>query len=86
MTPAKVKMYITNNCPYCIRAKNLLDHKNIAFDVVDLTGQPEEIQALKNRTHWKTVPQIFINNKLVGGYTELAELDSSGELDILLKN
>ncbi len=82
---AKVKMIKKNPCPYCDRAKVLLDNKGIQFEVIDLTDKPEELQAWKEKTGWKTVPMIFINDELVGGYTDLKALDEEGRLDQMLK-
>jgi glutaredoxin 3 len=81
-----IKIYTANNCPYCIRAKNLLERKGIDFELIDLSGHPDAILELKNKTQWRTIPQIFINDKLIGGYTELAELENSGELDLLMNS
>lgn len=83
---AKVLMVKKNPCPFCDRAKNLLDAKGIAFDVLDLTGKPEELDAWKEKTGWKTVPMIFINDNLVGGYTDLKALDDEGKLDALIQS
>lgn len=82
---ANVTVYTTEYCPYCTRAKNLLKQKGVAFTEVNLEGKPDELQALKERTKWRTVPQIFINDKLIGGFTELLALETSNELDKLLK-
>jgi glutaredoxin 3 len=82
---AKVLMVKKNPCPYCDRAKNLLDGKGIPFEVIDLTDKMDELQAWKEKTGWKTVPMIFINDTLVGGYTDLKALDDEGKLDELVK-
>jgi glutaredoxin 3 len=74
-----------NPCPYCDRAKNLLDGKGIPFEVIDLTDKMDELQAWKEKTGWKTVPMIFINDNLVGGYTDLKALDEEGKLDEMMK-
>ena len=74
-----------NPCPYCDRAKNLLDGKGIPFEVIDLTDKMDELQAWKEKTGWKTVPMIFINDNLVGGYTDLKALDDEGKLDEMVK-
>ncbi|NUN04835.1 MAG: glutathione S-transferase N-terminal domain-containing protein [Bdellovibrio sp.] len=77
---AKVLMYKKNPCPYCDRAANFLEGRGIAYDIVDLTDKPEEIDRIKNETGWRTVPIILINGKLVGGYTDLKALDEEGKL------
>ncbi len=71
----KIVVYTTNHCPYCRSAKTYLTEKGLAFTEVDLSDKPEELKALKDRTGWKTVPQIFIDDKLIGGYTDLVKLD-----------
>lgn len=81
---AKVLMVKKNPCPYCDRAKNLLDGKGIPFEVIDLTDKMDELQAWKEKTGWKTVPMIFINDTLVGGYT-IKALDEEGKLDEMVK-
>lgn len=73
-------IYVTETCPYCIKAKNFLTEKKISFKVIDLTHKPEELKALKLQTGWQTVPQIFYKGKFIGGYTDMVELDSKGEL------
>ncbi len=77
---ARVEIYTTSFCPFCVRAKNLLQSKNIEFVEHNLDGKDEELRALKERTGWRTVPQIFIDNELIGGFTELAAKDARGEL------
>ncbi len=84
MNQPKVVMYKKDPCPYCDRALRLLNEKNIPCHIIDLTGQDEEIQKIKNETGWRTVPIILIHGKLIGGYTDLKALDDSGELDQLL--
>lgn len=82
---AKVLIYKKDPCPYCDRAINFLEGRGIAYDVVDLTGQPEEIERIKNETGWRTVPIILINGELVGGYTDLKALDEEGKLMLMLE-
>ena len=81
---ATIKMYKKNPCPYCDRAKNLLDAKGWKYEVIDLTDKPAELEDLKAKTGWKTVPMIFINEKLVGGYSDIKALDDDGKLDSLV--
>ena len=76
-----VKLYTWGACPYCIRAKALLSGKGIPFEEINLDGKDKELQELRQRTGQRTVPQIFIGEKLIGGYSDLADLDSKGELD-----
>lgn len=81
----KVTIYTTPICPYCVRAKALLRKKGAAFDEVDVfmdSAARDEMEArAKGR---RTVPQIFIGDRHVGGCDELYSLDRAGELDPLL--
>ena len=81
---AKVVVYSKTYCPYCVRAKNLLDGKNVPFEEIMVDSDPALFADLKKKSGMLTVPQIFIDDKLVGGYTELAALEDKGELDPLL--
>ena len=81
--PSTIQVYTTGYCPYCIRAKELLKRKGIPFEEINLDGKLDELNALKDRTGHRTVPQIFIDGKLIGGFTELAGMDSRGELENL---
>lgn len=83
---AKVLMYKKDPCPFCDRAINFLKSRDIEFDIVDLTGQPEEIDRIKHETGWRTVPIILINGKLIGGYTDLKTLDEEGKLMPMLES
>ena len=83
---AQILIYKKDPCPYCDRAINFLNAKGLAFDIVDLTDKPEEIDRIKNETGWRTVPIILINDKLIGGYTDLKALDDEGKLMPLLEN
>jgi glutaredoxin 3 len=77
---ARVEIYTTSSCPYCVRAKRLLDARGIAFTEIDV-GSNDELRAdVMKRTGRRTVPQIFIDGKSIGGFDELAAMDSAGEL------
>ena len=67
-----------------MRAKNLLSQKGIAFEEIDLDGNDEELNRLRERTGQRTVPQIFVDDKLIGGFSELAALDAKGDLEPLV--
>jgi len=60
-----------------------LKSKNIPFEEIDLDGKDDEVQELRQRTGWRTIPQIFIDDKLIGGFQELAAMDGQGKLDDL---
>jgi glutaredoxin 3 len=82
---AKVEVYSTSYCPYCMRAKALLRSKGIAFEEIDVADDPvlraKMVELAGGR---RTVPEIFINGQIIGGCDELFELEQSGELDMLL--
>jgi glutaredoxin 3 len=82
---AEVKVYTTQVCPYCVRAKALLKQRNVPFEEVDVTGDEEKRAWLvKASGGLRTVPQIFIDGKAIGGSDDLQALDRSGELEKLL--
>lgn len=82
---AKVLMYTKTVCAYCVRAKNLLKAKNVEFEEINIDHKPPEFyENLKKQTGWMTIPQIFINGKLIGGYDDMKALEASGKLDQLL--
>lgn len=82
---AKVDIYTKFLCPYCTRAKALLDRKGTEYLEIDVTMDREGFAAMVQRAGGKrTVPQIFIDDQHVGGSDELAELDRRGGLDPLL--
>ncbi len=80
---AKVTLYTTRYCPYCMRAKILLKSKDAAFEEVDVSDDDARDE-LVERTQWQTVPQIFIGEEFVGGYDQLQALDDEGKLDAML--
>ncbi|EQM81277.1 glutaredoxin 3 [Pseudomonas stutzeri] len=81
----KVVIYTTAWCPYCIRAKNLLEHKGVDYEEIPVDGKPalrSEMAAKAGRT---SVPQIWIGDAHVGGCDELHALERAGRLDALLR-
>ncbi len=83
---AKVLIYSKTYCPYCDRAKSLFKSKGVNYEEVMLDDKDDEFTALKQKTGMMTVPQIFINDTLVGGYSDLATLEREGKLDPMLGN
>ena len=80
-----VTIYTTRFCPFCHAAKDLLKGKAIAFDEIDVTGDPAGRAAMTRRAGGRTsVPQIFIGERHVGGCDDLYDLQASGRLDPLL--
>jgi glutaredoxin 3 len=79
-----VIMYTTRVCPFCVRAKALLNAKGIEFEERTVELSPEGRQFLIDLSGRRTVPQILINETPIGGFDELAALNRSGELDRIL--
>jgi len=81
----KVEVYTTTYCPFCARAKSLLKGKGVAFDEIDVTDDDElRAKMIEKSGGRRTVPEIFINGRLIGGFDELKALDDSGKLADLL--
>jgi glutaredoxin 3 len=79
---AEVELYTTMFCPYCSRARALLQRKGAAFTDIDITEEPGRRGEMIRRAGGRTsVPQIFINGEHIGGSDELVALESAGELD-----
>lgn len=82
---ARIEIYTTPTCPYCIAAKKLLSQKGAAFEEIDVAGDPEGRKAMSARAGGRTtVPQIFIDGRHIGGCDDLHALDAAGGLDPLL--
>jgi len=84
MGKAILKVYSKEWCPYCAKAKALLRSKQLEFEEVDVTSDVEAEQEMIKRSKRRTVPQIFIDERSVGGYDDLSQLNATGELDRLL--
>ena len=81
---AKIIMYTTGICPYCVRARRLLDSKGVSYTDIRVDRHPERREEMETRSRRHTVPQIFIDDQHVGGCDELFALDRAGKLDPLL--
>ena len=81
---SEVVIYTSNICPYCIMAKRLLDNKSTPYTELNVDSDPELRSELMQRTLRRTVPQIFIGDRHVGGFNELYALEVQNELDFLL--
>ncbi|MBF0422726.1 MAG: glutaredoxin 3 [Magnetococcales bacterium] len=80
-----IEIYSTTVCPYCVRAKQLLEKKKVSYREFNLTKNPELRDEMLQRANGKkTVPQIFINGQHVGGCDDLYALEAAGQLDPLL--
>lgn len=83
---AKVEIYTKWGCPYCLRAKKLLDGKGAGYEEYDITmGGPQRAEMIQRADGRTTVPQVFIDGQHIGGSDDLAALDARGGLDPLLK-
>lgn len=82
---AEVVVYSSPFCPYCARAKKLLDQKGIAYEEIDVFSNPSRRREMTEKAEGRTsVPQIFIDGKGIGGSDELHALDRAGKLDPML--
>lgn len=83
---AKVEIYSTGICPYCTMAKLLLDRKGVEYTEIRVDLEPAKRQEMMQKSRQRTVPQIFINNEAIGGYTDLVAIDREKKLDDMLSN
>ncbi|MBU0689251.1 MAG: glutaredoxin 3 [Gammaproteobacteria bacterium] len=84
---AKVVMYCTAVCPYCVNAERLLKHRGVTeIEKIRIDLDPEQSAIMTARSNRRTVPQIFIDDRHIGGFDDLAELDHDGGLLPLLNN
>jgi len=82
---ADVVMYSKEICPYCVRAKQLLHKKGVTWTEIDVETHPElRAEMIEKSGGRRTVPQIFVNGRPLGGYDDIAALDRAGELDHIL--
>ncbi len=79
-----ITIYTTNTCPYCVRAKALLNKKNAIFTEINVEDEQKRNKMMELTAGRRSVPQIFIGDRHVGGCDDLYELDRKGELDQLL--
>ncbi len=84
---ANVEIYTWSACPFCIRAKQLLNRKSVQFTEYVIDGDEAARQAMAQRANGRrSVPQIFINNQHIGGCDDLYALEAQGKLDALLQS
>ena len=82
---AQVEIYSKGTCPYCARAKRLLEEKGASYDEYEISYDPDKRAEMIQRANGRsTVPQIFIDGRHVGGSDDLAELERRGQLDPML--
>ncbi len=85
MSAPDITIYVTDWCPYCRRAKNLLTGKSATFREINVDDEPKFREEMIARSGRRTVPQIFVGERHVGGCDDLFALEESGELDRLLQ-
>lgn len=81
---ARIVMYATDWCPYCARARRLLESKGVPFEEIDIDEVEGARAEMRKRSGRTSVPQIFINDRHIGGYDDTKALDDAGQLDPLL--
>ena len=81
---AAVTMYSTRFCPYCMRARDLLDRRKVSYTDIDVSAGPELRRDMIARSGRHTVPQIWIGERHVGGFDDLYRLEQQGRLDEIL--
>ncbi|MEI7703191.1 MAG: glutaredoxin 3 [Deltaproteobacteria bacterium] len=80
-----VKVYSKKVCPYCVRAKALLDRKGVVYEEIDAEHDPDLRSWLVEATGQRTVPQIFVDGRSLGGFSDIDALDREGKLDPILR-
>lgn len=80
----KIVVYATRFCPYCMRARELLDYKGVAYEEILVDSDPGRRREMEVHSRRRTVPQIFVDGAHIGGYDDLHALDLAGKLDPLL--
>lgn len=80
-----VTIYTKESCPYCVKAKSLLGTLGIQYKEHDLTNNPEIIEELSQKSGFRTVPQIFVGDQCLGGFTDIEKLHQEGKLIELCK-
>lgn len=81
---AEVIVYSSAQCPYCVMAKQLLQRKGVAFKEIRVDLEPAKREEMMQKSQRRTVPQIFINDQAVGGYTDLLAIERANKLDQML--
>ena len=85
MPPPSVEIYTKWGCPYCVAAKSLLDRKGVTYQEHDITmGGPKRAEMVERVPSARTVPQILVDDRALGGFDDISALDSEGKLDPIL--
>jgi glutaredoxin 3 len=85
MSPPRVTVYSKESCPFCVRAKALLARKGVAFEEVRVEGRDDLREWLVQATGQRTVPQVFVGDRPLGGFSDIDALDREGNLDPILR-
>jgi glutaredoxin 3 len=85
MAAPKITVYTKQSCPFCVRAKRLLDKKGVAYEEISVEGNDDLRTWLVEKTGQMTVPQIFAGDRSLGGFSDVAALDGEGKLDPILR-
>jgi glutaredoxin 3 len=80
-----IQIYTKRNCAFCVQAKALLDRKGVAYQEIDAEGKDELRIWLAEETGQKTVPQVFVDGRSLGGFSDIDALDREGKLDPILR-
>ena len=83
---SRIEIYSSDRCQFCNAAKRLLTNKGLAFEEIQLDIEPLRQQEMMERTGGRTVPQILIDGKAVGGFEEIVELNEDGALALLVRD
>ncbi len=81
----KITLYTKPTCPYCVKAKELLDSEGLEYTDVDVIANPEIREEMREKTGHPTVPIIMFDDQLIGGYSDLARIHSEEKLEEMLK-
>lgn len=79
-----ITVYTKDYCPYCVLAKNLLNNLGTEYQEIDVTNSPEILQEIMKKSHMRTVPQIFVDDNCLGGYSDINTLHKEWKLEELL--
>jgi len=80
-----VTMYTFSTCPFCIRAKEMLDRENIKYEEIEISNDREKLDVLEQKTGHSTVPQIFVGDKFIGGFDDLMDIHRNGKFNDIFR-
>lgn len=76
-----IEVYSTQNCPWCVRAKALLESKGLDYEEINISSDTDRALEMVRRSGRRTVPQVFIDDESIGGFDELSQLNKAGKLN-----